>query len=88
MPAQTQALRLYLFGLPRIEYQGNPVRIARRKAVALAAHLALADYPQSRDVVADLLWPDLDRDHRRHPDLRGAGQRPLEVIQECAQCRR
>lgn len=56
-------LRLCLLGLPRIEYQGHPVKLERRKAMALAAYLALARQRQSRDVVADLLWPDLDREH-------------------------
>jgi DNA-binding SARP family transcriptional activator len=56
-------LRIYLLGMPRIDYQGRTVKIARRKAMALAAYLALADHRQSRDVAADLLWPDLDRNH-------------------------
>ena len=58
-------LRLYLFGLPRIEYQGHPLKIERRKAIALAAYLACAEHRQSRDILADLLWPNLDRDHAR-----------------------
>lgn len=58
-------LRLYLFGLPRIEYNGSPIKIERRKSLALAAYLACAEHRQSRDVLADLLWPDLDRDHGR-----------------------
>jgi len=58
-------LRLYLFGMPRLEYQGNPITIERRKALALVAYLALIDRKQSRDVIANLLWPDLDRDHAR-----------------------
>ena len=58
-------LRLYLLGLPRLEYDGQPIKIARRKAAALAAFLALADHRQSRETVADLLWPELDRDHGR-----------------------
>ncbi|MFN8561630.1 MAG: BTAD domain-containing putative transcriptional regulator [Anaerolineae bacterium] len=58
-------LRLYLFGLPRLEYQGIPVKIERRKALALVAFLALAEQRQSRDLIATLLWPDLDRDHGR-----------------------
>ncbi len=47
-------LKLYILGAPRLEYQGRPVRFARRKALALAAYLALADQPQSRDAVAAL----------------------------------
>ena len=58
-------LRLYLFGLPRIEFQGRLIKIDRRKALALAAYLALSDRRQSRDTVANLFWPDLDRDHGR-----------------------
>ena len=58
-------LRLYLFGIPRIEYQGRTIKIERRKALALAAYLAFAERRQSRDVVADLLWPGLDREHGR-----------------------
>ena len=58
-------LRLYLLGLPRIEVQGQPVKIERRKALALAAYLALAEHRQSRDTIADLLWPELDREHGR-----------------------
>lgn len=56
---------LYLFGLPRIEFQGQPVKIERRKALALAAYLACAEYRQSRDALADMFWPDLDREHGR-----------------------
>src|SRR5215207_2300798 len=58
-------LQLYLLGLPRVEFRGNPVRIERRKALALAAYLALSDHAHRRDMVADLLWPALDRDHGR-----------------------
>lgn len=58
-------LRLYLFGTPRIEFQGTSIKIARRKALAMAAYLALAEQPQSRDVVANLLWADLDDERAR-----------------------
>lgn len=58
-------VRLYLFGLPRLEFQGRLIKLERRKAMALAAYLALAPQRQSRDVLADLLWPDLDREHGR-----------------------
>ena len=62
-------LRLYLFGTPRIEFQGQLVKIGRRKALAIAAYLALAEHPQSRDTVAALLWPELDAEHA-HSALR------------------
>lgn len=58
-------LLLYLFGSPRIEYQGATVDIDRRKALALAAYLAVSDQPQSRDAVATMLWPELDQQHAR-----------------------
>ena len=58
-------LRLYLFGTPRIVFEGKPVKIERRKALALAAYLALAEQAQSRDGLAVLLWPELDREHAR-----------------------
>lgn len=58
-------VRLFLFGMPRLEYQGQPIKLERRKAMALAAYLALAGRRQSRDVIADLLWSDLDREHGR-----------------------
>lgn len=58
-------LRLYLLGVPRIEYQGKPVKLDRRKGLALAAYLTLYPQPQSRDTLVDLLWPELDREHGR-----------------------
>jgi DNA-binding SARP family transcriptional activator len=58
-------LSLYLFGPPRLERQGHPVRVNRRKALALAAYLALAEQPPSRDFLAALLWPDLAQDRAR-----------------------
>jgi DNA-binding SARP family transcriptional activator len=59
------AINLYLFGLPRIVYQGRAIEVKRRKAVALVAYLALADLPQGRDMLATLLWPELDQEHAR-----------------------
>lgn len=58
-------LKLYLFGTPHIEYQGNIIKVDRHKALALAAYLALTEHQQSRTIVADLLWPDLDEEHAR-----------------------
>jgi len=58
-------LRLYLLGVPRIEFQGKPIKLDRRKGLALAAYLALYTQPQSRDTLVDLLWPELDREHGR-----------------------
>ena len=63
------AINLYLFGLPRITYQERAIEVKRRKALALVAYLALAELPQSRDMLATLLWPDLDQE-RAHAALR------------------
>jgi DNA-binding SARP family transcriptional activator len=59
------AINLYLFGLPRIVYQERAIEVKRRKAIALMAYLALAELPQGRDLLATLLWPDLDQEHAR-----------------------
>ncbi len=59
------AINLYLFGLPRIVYQGHAIEVVRRKALALVAYLALTNLPQSRDTLATLLWPELDQEHAR-----------------------
>jgi DNA-binding SARP family transcriptional activator len=57
--------KLFLFGTPRFEYCGQAIPLNRRKALALAAYLALADQLQSRDAIAALLWPDLDQARAR-----------------------
>lgn len=54
-------LVLRLFGPPRIERDGIVVHVGRRKAVAMLVYLALTGRPRSRDLLADLLWPDLDQ---------------------------
>lgn len=56
---------LMLFGSPRIEYQETVIKVERRKALGLAAYLAMSERPQSRDTLAALLWPDLDQEHAR-----------------------
>ncbi|MBN2394337.1 MAG: AAA family ATPase, partial [Anaerolineae bacterium] len=53
-------LRFFLFGTPRFECDGAPVKITRRKVTALLAYLAMTRQPQSRETVATLLWPDTD----------------------------
>ncbi|MBZ0283627.1 MAG: AAA family ATPase [Anaerolineae bacterium] len=59
-------IHLFLFGTPRIEIDGKPITITRRKAMALLAFLVLADRVQSRATVSTLLWPDLDEDGARN----------------------
>jgi DNA-binding SARP family transcriptional activator len=58
-------LTLTLLGPPRIELDGEPVHVGRRKSVALLAYLALSHAPQSRDALATLLWPGYDQSHAR-----------------------
>lgn len=63
-------LALHLLGPPRIERDGEPVRIRRRKALALLAYLAVADQGSggkiySRDALATLFWPECDQSRAR-----------------------
>jgi DNA-binding SARP family transcriptional activator len=58
-------LRLFLFGIPRLEYAGKVIDIRRRKALALAAYLALANKAVSREFLAELLWADTDIEQAR-----------------------
>jgi len=57
--------RLNLFGIPRIEYEGKLLDIRRRKSLAIAAYIGMANRAVSRDFLADLLWPDVDVDLAR-----------------------
>lgn len=58
-------LKLYLLGPPRIELDGEPVDIRRRKALALLIYLAVTGQPHSRDALATLFYPDLDQRQAR-----------------------
>src|SRR6185369_3528971 len=58
-------VKLFLFGAPRFEIQGQVVEGTRRKALAIAAYLALTDRAQTRDMLATLFWPDQDEEHSR-----------------------
>jgi hypothetical protein len=42
-------LTLFMLGPPRIERDGAPIKISRRKAVALLAYLAVTGQSHSRD---------------------------------------
>jgi predicted ATPase/DNA-binding SARP family transcriptional activator len=53
-------LRLFLFGAPRIERDGQAVPLRRTKALALLAYLAATRQPQDRDALIALLWPEFD----------------------------
>jgi len=68
-------IEVNLLGPPRVERDGALVAFDTRKAMALLAHLALTDRPRPRDALADLLWPDTDREHAR-----GALRRTLSSV--------
>jgi DNA-binding SARP family transcriptional activator len=59
------SLRLMLFGPPRVEREGKPVDITRRKALALLSYLAATGQPHSRDALATLFWPDVPQRQAR-----------------------
>jgi DNA-binding SARP family transcriptional activator/predicted ATPase len=69
------ALDVSLLGPPRVERDSQRVAFDTRKAMALLAHLALADGPRSRDALCGLLWPARDPDHAR-----GALRRTLSTL--------
>lgn len=58
-------LKLYLLGPPQVELEDDPVKIQRRKALALLAYLAVSGEVQRRDTLATLLWPDLSQSQAR-----------------------
>ncbi|MBV7339245.1 hypothetical protein KFU94_65725 [Chloroflexi bacterium TSY] len=54
-------LKLYLLGPPRLERNGSPLELSRRKAVALWSYLAIERQRQSRDSLAAFFWPDYNQ---------------------------
>jgi DNA-binding SARP family transcriptional activator len=62
-------LTFHLFGPPRVQRNGAPVRIVRRRAVAFAVYLAVTGREVSRDALSALFWPETDASHAR-ADLR------------------
>ena len=69
------ALEVTLLGPPRVARDGEPVAFDTRKAMALLAHLALAERPRSREALCELLWPGHDPEHAR-----GALRRTLSTL--------
>lgn len=59
------ALKIFLFGPPRLELEGAPVEIQRRKVLSLLSYLAVTGQPHSRDALATLFYPDLDQSRAR-----------------------
>jgi predicted ATPase/DNA-binding SARP family transcriptional activator len=64
-----QKVQLFLFGPPRMLCDGADVKFRTSKAIALFAYLALTRRSQPREVLAALLWPQLDQ-KRAHSALR------------------
>ncbi len=64
-------VRVYLLGYPRVECDGVPVAVPRRKALALLAYLGVTQAHHSRDVLASLLWPE-EEPARAYAFLRNA----------------
>lgn len=58
-------LQLFVLGTPRIEWEGQPVKLERRKAFALLVYIAVTGQSHRRDTLATLLWPDLDQTRAR-----------------------
>ena len=54
-----------LLGAPRIERDGAPVEVDTRKAIALAAYLAVTRRSHTRDALAGLLWPEYNQGRAR-----------------------
>jgi DNA-binding SARP family transcriptional activator len=71
------ALEISLIGPPRVARDGQPVSFDTRKAMALLAHLALAERPRSREALCELLWPGRDPEHGR-----GALRRTLSTLRK------
>ncbi len=58
-------LRIYLFGSPVVELDGEPIHVDTRKAIALFAYLVVTGTSHSRDHLAALLWPEYDQSRSR-----------------------
>src|ERR671911_244965 len=54
-----------LLGTPRIEHNGVPVEVDTRKAIALAAYLAVTKQSHTRDALSALLWPEYNQSRAR-----------------------
>src|SRR5690349_10368171 len=58
-------IKLYLFGPPRLERNGQFIEINLRKALALFVYLAVTRQAYSRDALATLFWPEKDQQAAR-----------------------
>lgn len=58
-------LKVQLLGPPQIEIDNEPVKINRRKAIALLAYLAVTQHSHNRDALATLFWPEANSNRAR-----------------------
>ncbi len=58
-------LRFQFFGSPCFERNGVPIKLGRKKALALVAYLVVTGKIHSRDHLSDLFWQESDRDRAR-----------------------
>ena len=58
-------MKIFLFGPPRLERDGQPVQIKRRKGLAMLSYLAVTAKSHSRDALAALFWAEFDRSKAR-----------------------
>jgi predicted ATPase/DNA-binding SARP family transcriptional activator len=66
MESELGRLRLYLFGLFRLEREKHEIAFPARKVESLLAYLALHPEAHSRDTLATLMWGDSDTKEARH----------------------
>lgn len=88
-------IKLFLFGTPRLMMDNEPVKLKRRKSLALLCYLAARPQPTSRDVLAALLWEDYDQERARselrvsiHEIKKALGNDGLIVSRESVQINR
>jgi DNA-binding SARP family transcriptional activator len=88
-------LTLHLFGPPRVQRDGEPVRIVRHRAIACAVYLAVTGQEVSREALAALFWPEAEpvlarADLRRTLHLlhQALGPEQLITVQERVRFRR
>lgn len=77
------ALKLTLFGPPRLEREGRPVEVSRRKALALLVYLAATGQSHSRDTLATLFWPEADQRRARGNLRRALSDLNQEIGEGC-----
>lgn len=74
---QMSQLKLFLFGAPKVELNGNVVDLQRRKAMAMLVYLTMTRQSHRRDVLASLFWPESGQ-----KTARNALRRELHLLQQ------